>query len=91
MKLITRFLVPRYIVNLQNPRINIDILKSADRLTIKEVKKALHLPRITANAFLHAPRKYGGLDLFSSPAILKSRLDVLNYADCPRRRNIYQL
>lgn len=92
LELITRYLVPRYISKLQNPRINIDVLKNADRLTRMAVRKALHLPKTTSNAYLHAPRKYGGLGLFNFrsriPAILKTRLDAFEYAECPRLKNI---
>lgn len=92
LKLIKYYLIPRYISSLQNPRITLTLLKGIDRLFRKNIRIILHLPRSSADAFLHAPMRQGGLGIFSFrssiPRILRDRLLSLKSNGDPLTRAI---
>lgn len=81
LDLLRNYIIPRAIHDLQYPGITAKTLKTCD-LSIKgAVKRILHLPAQTSNAFLHARTRDGGLGICKLadiiPVILHNRLQKL--------------
>lgn len=72
--LLKRFLIPRYIHCMQNPKINIKALCRADKAIRKFVKKAVHLHITCPDAYLYATTKEGGLGVPCLRALIPSIL-----------------
>lgn len=78
MTLIREHLVPRYIFSLQSPSVGLGVLKKADQLIRRTVKKILKMPTHIVDEALYTPAKLGGIGLFSFtrkiPIIMNGRL-----------------
>ena len=87
LEILRVYLIPRLLHNLQNVTITKKALKNTDRVLRIFIRKALHLNKTTADAFLHAQIREGGLGIVSLwahvPAILKSRITAMQLTDEP--------
>lgn len=86
LAIIKTYLIPRLLHLLQTPRITIKLLKDVDTFVRISVRKILHLNRTCADAFIHAPVRFGGLGVLSMrshiPIILNGRLhNIVNSHD----------
>lgn len=82
LEILRVYLIPRFLYIFQTPTVSAKFLKSGDKLLRRYVKRFLHLPAQTPNAFLHARLRDGGLGVFCFstriPGILLGRLDKLD-------------
>lgn len=91
LTIIKTYLIPRLIHLLQNPRLTLKMLKTVDIYTRITTRRILHLNRTCADAYLHAPLRFGGLGILSMrtliPTILHNRLLNLtnSYDDYARK------
>lgn len=79
--ILKQFLIPRYIAQYQSFKINLTILKKADKIIRFGIRKILHLTAHCTNAFIHTPMRGGGLGIFSFtqsiPILLNQRYSNL--------------
>ncbi|KAJ1518843.1 hypothetical protein ONE63_011547 [Megalurothrips usitatus] len=79
--IIQRHLIPTLFYGLQAMDVTKKKLRFLDNNIRKYIKEILHLPRQTADAYIHAPMKFGGLGIpsmmVSVPAIYLRRLNNL--------------
>jgi len=68
IEIIQDFVIPKYIAHFQTFRIHKQTLLKADRIVRNHVRKIMHLTLHCHNAVLHAPRRMGGLGIFSFSA-----------------------
>lgn len=92
LDIIQTYLLPRFFYCFQTPEISGKVLDMADKAIKRCIKKVLHLPESTANAFLYADTKSGGLGIpcFSArmPDILLKRLENLSKIEDPQLQSI---
>lgn len=63
LDLLTKYLFPRYVYGLITSPPAKRILTDLDQLIRVEIKRILHIPQSTCDAFMYTPRKQGGLGL----------------------------
>lgn len=80
--LLSKFIIPRAIWDMQYPGISAHTLKTCDAIIRSAAKQFLHLPKQTTSSFLYARPKDGGLGLTelckSIPIILLRRIQNLS-------------
>lgn len=85
MKILSKYLIPRYISTSQRPNIHAKVLEELDRKTRAFCKKVLHLPKTSTNSIFHTPIKNGGLGIFSFrqniPRIMLDRINRIRELD----------
>lgn len=85
LKMLTKYLIPRFISRAQKQSISGKILEELDRKVRCFIKKVLHLPQQCTTAIFNTPVRLGGLGIFSFrqniPRIMINRLTRMRELD----------
>lgn len=85
MKMMSKYLIPKYISRAQKQSISGKVLEEMDRKIRVFVKKVLHMPPGSSTAIFYTPLKAGGLGIFSFrqniPRIMLQRIEKVRRMD----------